>query len=144
MNDLTIHQAIADRLTAIDAPAGYNLRGVYATPPDNLAAVPAVVLIPDSDTISYGSSNRTTVLTVRAVLYLNEIADMSRKYADLLTWRAWLRDAVLGDTSLGDGLVAQASVTSTSLDTDVWADTTYLTVTANIEVSVLEVINVQS
>lgn len=142
MNDLTIHQALATRIAAATPPTGYTLRAVHATPPDNVAVVPAVVLVPGSDTISYGAANRTTVLTINAVLYVNEQADMQRKFADLLTWRAWLRDVVLGDTTLGDGLVAQASCTGTDIGTDTYADTQYLTITATIECSILEVINV--
>jgi hypothetical protein len=142
MNDLTIHQALATRIAAATPPTGYTLRAVHTTPPDNVAVVPAVVLVPGSDTISYGASNRTTVLTINAVLYVNEQADMQRKYADLLTWRAWLRDVVLGDTTLGNGLVAQASCTATDIGTDTYADTQYLTVSATIECSILEVINV--
>ena len=142
MNDLTIHQALAARSAAATPPAGYALRAVHATPPDNVPVVPAVVLVPGSDTISYGASNRTTVLTINAVLYVNEQADMQRKYADLLTWRTWLRDVVLGDTTLGDGLVAQASCTATDIGTDTYADAQYLTVSATIECSILEVINV--
>jgi hypothetical protein len=82
------------------------------------------------------------VLTINAVLYVNEQADMQRKYADLLTWRTWLRDVVLGDTTLGDGLVAQASCTATDIGTDTYADTQYLTISATIECSILEVIDV--
>jgi hypothetical protein len=37
--------------------------------------------------------------------------------------------------------VAQASVVSTSIGTDTWADSDYLTISASIEVSVVEAIN---
>jgi hypothetical protein len=38
--------------------------------------------------------------------------------------------------------VAQAIIASTTLGTDTWSDVTYLTVTAELQVSVLEGVNV--
>jgi hypothetical protein len=143
MDDLTIHQAVAARLAAATDPTGYVLRNAYATPPDNLAVVPAAVCIPGGDTISYGTGgSRTTVLTVSVVIYLQDQADMARKYADLLTWRTWLRGVFDGQVQLNTAGVAQAIVASTTLGTDTWSDVTYLTVTAELQVSVLEGVNV--
>ena len=143
MNDLTIHEAVAERLRSVNPPAGYALRAAHATPPDNLAVVPAAVCIPGGDTITYGTGgSRTTVLTVTVVIYLQDQADMARKYADLLTWRTWLRGVFDGQVQLNTAGVAQAIVSSTTLGTDTWADQTFLTVTAELQVSILEGVNV--
>jgi hypothetical protein len=145
MNDLTIHTAVATRLMAATMPAGYALRAAHATPPDNLAVVPAAVCIPGDDTISYGTGgSRTTLLTVTVVIYLQEQADMARKYADLLTWRTWLRSVFDGQVQLNTAGVAQAIVASTTIGTDTWADVTYLTITAELQVSILEGVNVSA
>ena len=145
MNDLTIHEAVAARLLAATPPTGYTLRNAYATPPDNLAVVPAAVCIPGGDSIAYGTGgSRTTVLGVTVILYLQEQADMGRKYADLLTWRAWLRSAFDGQVQLNTAGVAQAIVASTTIGTDTWADTTYMTIAADLQVSVLEGVNVSA
>lgn len=145
MNDLTIHEAVAERLRSVNPPAGYSLRAAHATPPDNLAVVPAAVCIPGGDSISYGTGgSRTTLLTVTVVIYLQEQADMARKYADLLTWRTWLRGVFDGQVQLNTSGVAQAIVSSTTLGTDTWADVTMLTVTAELQVSILEGVNVSA
>lgn len=145
MNDLTIHEAVAERLRSVNPPAGYSLRAAHATPPDNLAVVPAAVCIPGGDSISYGTGgSRTTVLTVNVMVYLQDQADLGRKYADLLTWRTWLRGVFDGQVQLNTAGVAQAIVASTTLGTDTWSDVTYLTVTAELQVSVLEGVNVSA
>ena len=145
MNDLTIHTAVATRLMAATMPAGYALRAAHATPPDNLAVVPAAVCIPGGDSISYGAGGaRTTLLTVNVVIYTQDQADLGRKYADLLTWRTWLRGVFDGQVQLNTAGVAQAIVTSTTIGTDTWADSTYLTITAELQVSVLEGVNVSA
>jgi hypothetical protein len=69
---------------------------------------------------------------------------MGRKYADLLTWRAWLRSAFDGQVQLNTAGVAQAIVASTTIGTDTWADTTYMTIAADLQVSVLEGVNVSA
>jgi hypothetical protein len=84
------------------------------------------------------------VLSVSVVIYLNEQADMARKYADLLTWRAWLRGVFDGQVQLNTAGVAQAIVVSTTIGTDTWADTVFLTITADLQVSVLEGVNVSA
>jgi hypothetical protein len=145
MNDLTIHTAVATRLMAATMPAGYALRAAHATPPDNLAVVPAAVCIPGGDSISYGAGGaRTTLLTVNVVIYTQDQADLGRKYADLLTWRTWLRGVFDGQVQLNTADVAQAIVTSTTIGTDTWADSTFLTITAELQVSVLEGVNVSA
>jgi len=145
MNDLTIHTAVAARLAAATPPTGYTLRAAHATPPDNLAVVPAAVCLPSGDSISYGAGGaRTTMLNVNVVVYLNDQADTARKYADLLTWRTWLRSVFDGQVQLNTAGVAQAIVTSTTLGTDTWADATYLTVAAELQVSILEGVNVSA
>lgn len=145
MNDLTIHTAVATRLMAATMPTGYALRAAHATPPDNLAVVPAAVCIPGGDTITYGAGGaRTTVLTVNVVIYTQDQADLGRKYADLLTWRTWLRGVFDGQVQLNTADVAQAIVTSTTIGTDTWADSTFLTITAELQVSVLEGVNVSA
>jgi hypothetical protein len=145
MNDLTIHTAVAARLAAATPPTGYALRAAHATPPDNLAVVPAAVCIPGADSITYGTGgSRTTVLTVNVVIYTQDQADLGRKYADLLTWRTWLRGVFDGQVQLNTAGVAQAIVASTTIGTDTWADSTFLTITAELQVSVLEGVNVSA
>ena len=142
MNDATILAGLAAHLTASTPPTGYTLRQVHTFPPDNLAVVPACVLIPGDDSISYGASNRQVVLTINATVYIQPQADLGRKYADLMAWRTWLRDSLIDGVTLdGTSTVAQASVTSTAIGTDTWADQDYLTISATIEIAVVEAIN---
>jgi len=142
VNDATILAGLAAHLTAATPPTGYTLRQVHTFPPDNLAVVPAIVLIPGDDSISYGASNRQVVLTINATVYIQPQADLGRKYADLMAWRTWLRDSLIDGVTLdGTATVAQASVTSTAIGTDTWADQDYLTISATVEVAVVEAIN---
>jgi hypothetical protein len=142
VNDATILAGLAAHLTAATPPTGYSLRQVHTFPPDNLPVVPACVLIPGDDSISYGASNRSVVLTINATLYIQPQADLGRKYADLMAWRTWLRDSLIDGVTLdGTATVAQASVTSTAIGTDTWADQDYLTISATVEVAVVEAIN---
>jgi hypothetical protein len=72
----------------------------------------------------------------------DNLAVVGRKYADLMTWRTWLRDSLIDGVTLdGTDAVAQASVTSTNIGTDTWADQDYLTITATIEVASVEAIS---
>jgi hypothetical protein len=139
MTDLTILDAIAARLTAVTKPAGYTLRKAYATPPESLPVVPAIVLFPGEDSITMGNGNRTTVLTVEVRLYLLPIPRMDDKYRDLYTWRAWLRTAFDGAVTIS-GNAAQVAVTTTTLGTDTYADQEYLTVEATAEVTVFDTV----
>ena len=142
MNDATILAGLATHLTAATPPSGHTLRQVHTFPPDNLAVVPAIVLIPGDDSISYGASNRQVVLTINATVYIQPQADLGRKYADLMAWRTWLRDSLIDGVTLdGTSTVAQASVTSTAIGTDTWADQDYLTISATVEVAVVEAIS---
>lgn len=141
MNDATVIAALAKHLRDANPPSGYAIRAVHAYPPDNLAVVPAVVIVPGDDTISYGASNRQIVLTLNATIYIQPQADLGRKYADLMVWRTWLRDSLIDGVTLdGADTVAQASVTSTSIGTDTWADQDFLTISASIEVATVEAI----
>jgi hypothetical protein len=82
------------------------------------------------------------VLTINATVYIQPQADLGRKYADLMAWRTWLRDVLINGVTLdGTSTVAQASVTSTSMGTDTWADQDYLTISATVEVAVVEAIS---
>jgi hypothetical protein len=139
MNDLTILDAIAARLTAVTKPAGYTLRKAYATPPESLPVVPAVILFPGDDSVTIGNGNRTTVLTVAIRLYLLPIPRMDDKYRDLYTWRAWLRTAFDGAVTIS-GNAVQVAVTATTLGTDTYADQEYLTVEATAEVTVYDTV----
>jgi hypothetical protein len=139
MTDLTILDAIAARLMAVTPPTGYALRKAYATPPESLPVVPAVILFPGDDSISMGNGNRTTVLTVEVRLYLLPIPRMDDKYRDLYTWRAWLRTAFDGAVTIS-GNAAQVAVTTTTLGTDTYADQEYLTVEATAEVTVYDTV----
>lgn len=141
-SDATIVAGLAAHLSAKTKPAGYTLRAVHAYPPDNLAVVPAAVIIPAEDTIAYGAANRQVTLTLTATIYIQPQADLARKYADLAAWRTWLRDSLIDGVTLdGTDAVAQASVVSTSIGTDTWADSDYLTISATIEVTGVEAIN---
>ena len=141
-NDSTIIAGLAAHLSNKSAPTGYALRAVHAYPPDNLAVVPACVIIPGADSVEYGAANRQVTLTLNATVYLQPQADLARKYADLMAWRTWLRDSLLDGVTLdGTDAVAQASVVSTSMGTDTWADQEYLTITAEIQVASVEAIS---
>jgi hypothetical protein len=139
MTDLTILDAIAARLEAVTPPTGYTLRNAWATPPESLPVVPAIVLFPGDDSITVGNGNRTTVLTVEVRLYLLPIPRMDDKYRDLYTWRAWLRTAFDGAVTIS-GNAAQVAVTTTTLGTDTYADQEYLTVEATAEVTVYDTV----
>lgn len=141
-NDATVIAGLAAHLTAATPPTGYALRAVHSYPPDNLPVVPACVIVPGDDTIGYGASNRQVVLTLNATIYIQPQADLGRKYADLMVWRTWLRDSLINGVTLdGTDAVAQASVVSTAIGTDTWADADYLTISATIEVASVEAIN---
>jgi hypothetical protein len=139
MTDLTILDAIATRLEAVTPPTGYALRNAWATPPESLPVVPAIVLFPGDDSVSIGNGNRTTVLTVAIRLYLLPIPRMEDKYRDLYTWRAWLRTAFDGAVTIS-GNAVQVAVTATTLGTDTYADQEYLTVEATAEVTVYDTV----
>lgn len=139
MTDLTILDALAARLTALTPPAGYSIRKVYATPPEGLPVVPAIVLFPGGDQITVGNGNRVTVLTVTVVLYLLPIPRMDEKYRDLYTFRAWLRTAFDGAVTVS-GNAVQVAVSGTTLGTDTYADQDYLTVQAAAEVTVYDTV----
>ena len=140
-NDATVIAGLAAHLTAATPPTGYSLRAVHSYPPDNLPVVPACVIVPGDDTIGYGASNRQVVLTLNATIYIQPQADLGRKYADLMVWRTWLRDSLINGVTLdGTDAVAQASVVSTAIGTDTWADQDYLTISASVEVSSVEAI----
>ena len=141
MNDQTILTALSAHLGAATPPTGYALRTVHTYPPDNLAVVPACVLIPGDDKVEYGASARTVTLSINATIYIQPQADLGRKYADLMAWRTFLRDSLIDGVTLDNtSAVAQASVVSTSIGTDTWADQDYLTISASIEVAVVEAI----
>ena len=140
-DDRTIIAGLAAHLSAKSAPTGYTLRQVHSYPPDNLAVVPAAVIIPGDDTIAYGASNRQVTLTLNVTVYIQPQADLGRKYQDLMAWRTWLRDSLIDGVTLdGTDAVAQASVVSTSIGTDTWADQDFLTISASVEVACVEAI----
>jgi hypothetical protein len=141
-NDATVISGLAAHLLARTSPTGYTLRAVHAYPPDNLPVVPACVIIPSGDAVAYGAANRQVTLTLTATIYIQPQADLARKYQDLMAWRTWLRDSLIDGVTLnGTDAVAQASVVSTTIGTDVWADQEYLTISAEIQVSSVEAIN---
>jgi hypothetical protein len=139
MTDLTILDAIAARLEAVTPPTGYTLRNAWATPPESLPVVPAIVLFPGDDSVIIGNGNRTTVLTVAIRLYLLPVPRMEDKYRDLYTWRAWLRTAFDGAVTIS-GNAVQVAVSSTTLGTDTYADQEYLTVEATAEATVYDTV----
>ena len=137
MNDLTILDAMKSRLESLTPPTGYSVRAVFATPPESLPVVPAIVLMPAEDSVTTGSGNRIVTLSVNVVLYLLPVPRMDEKYRDLYTFRAWLRDSFNGAVTIS-GNAAQVTITSTTLGQDQYADQDYLTVTATAEVAVYE------
>lgn len=137
MTDLTILDAMKTRLAALTPPTGYAVRAVFATPPESLPVVPAIVLMPGEDSVSIGSGNRLVKLTVNIVLYALPVPRLDEKYRDLYTWRSWLRDSFNGSVTIS-GNAAQITITSTTLGQDQYADQDYLTVTATAEVAVYE------
>lgn len=139
MTDLTILDALAAHLTALTPPAGYSIRNVYATPPEGLPVVPAIVFFPGDDSVTIGNGNRVTVLQVAVRIYLLPIPRMDEKYRDLYTFRAWVRTAFDGAVTVS-GNAAQVAVTSTTLGTDTYADQEYLTVEAAAEVTVFDTV----
>ena len=140
MNDYAIAQALAARGTAVSAPAGYSaLRSVYAVPQDSIAATPALMITPSSDSMDYGGQTRRATVTFVVRIYLDTIADLPRRFVALHTWRAWLRDLYGGAVTLG-GLVDQCSVVSTELGTDEVAGVQFLTVDATVECVKLDAI----
>ena len=139
MTDLTILDAMKTRLAALTPPTGYALRNVYATPPESLPVVPAIVLMPGEDSVSIGSGNRIVTLNVSVVLYLLPVPRMDEKDRDLYTWRSWLRDSFNGAVTIS-GHAAQVTVSGTTLGQDQYADQDYLTVTATAEVAVYETV----
>lgn len=139
MNDLDILEAMQAHLESLTPPTGYSVRKVHATPPDNLGAVPAVVLIPGSDQVTVGSGNRRVVLTINIVAYLQPAGGLERKYADLMEFRSWLRSSFDTSITIG-GEAVQVAITGTQLGTDQWADQDYLTCTATAEVTTFEVV----
>ena len=140
--DKTVIEGLQGHLLNKSAPIGYTLRAVHAYPPDNLAVAPAIVIIPGDDTIGYGASNRQITLTLNVTLYLTPQADLSRKYADLMVWRSWLRDSLIDGVTLdATSGVTQASVVSTVIGTDTWADQDFLTISATVEVAAVEAIS---
>jgi len=108
VTDLTILDAIADQLASVNPPAGYTLRKVYATPPENLPTTPSIVLFPGGDQISIGNGNRTTVLTVNIVIYLLPIPRMDEKYRDG-GHRYYTRHRYLRRSGLPDGTGSSGS-----------------------------------
>ena len=140
-DDRTIIAGLAAHLSGKTPPTGYTLRTVHSYPPDNLAVVPAAVIIPGDDTIAYGASNRQVTLTLNVTVYIQPQADLGRKYQDLMAWRTWLRDSLIDGVTLDStDAVAQASVVSTSIGTDTWADQDFLTISASVEVACVEAI----
>jgi hypothetical protein len=100
------------------------------------------VIIPSGDAIAYGAANRQVTLTLSATIYIQPQADLARKYSDLMAWRTWLRDSLIDGVTLNNtDAVSQASVVSTTIGTDVWADQEYLTISAEIQVASVEAIN---
>jgi hypothetical protein len=105
--------------------------------------VPAIVVFPEGDAMTYGAANRSTTLRFTLRCYLLPQADASRRFADLLTWRGHLRDALIGDVTLG-GYVAQASVTSTSIGDATYNDVDYLVVEVSVDLQIVEAISAQA
>lgn len=133
MDDVAVAQALAARTLAVQAPTGYAaIRNAFAFPPSAISAVPAVVILPWNDSIEYGSQTRRVVCTFKVRVYLEPIADLQRRFQMLHAYRTWLRNAYNGAVQLG-GLVDQASVVSTEMNTDDLGGESYLTVEAVVD-----------
>jgi len=140
VNDAVVLNALAAHLRAQTPPTGETIRFVSAYPVESIPASPAIILFEGSDTIAYGASNRTTTIQVQAILFL-PLVEYARQYARIATLRAWMRDSLL-DGVLLDGTdgVGQASVVSTTTDTNDYGDAPFVQITATIEIIGVEAI----
>lgn len=132
--DSGVIAAIGAHIRGKTPPSGQTVRIVYDYPPESLGAVPAVVLFPGSDTQRFNGGGRIITLNVTATLYLPAV-EYARQYATIATFRTWMRDLLIDAVLLNseDG-VAQASVTGTTVDSTDYADATFITVSANMEI----------
>lgn len=142
MDDVTVLEALAAHVAAKTPPTGYVVKKVFAYPVESISgALPAVVLYSGSDAVEYGASNRRTTLTVKLALYL-PLVEYAAQYKILNTWRAWVRDLLIDGVTLNSTSgVAQASVTSTDINSTEYADAPVIEVSANVEIVGVEAIS---
>lgn len=132
-DDAAVAAAIAARVATVTVPDGIApIRGATSTPPDNLAVTPYAIVVPGDDDITYGAQMRVTRVTFTVRLYLGSPTDFARRFTALHEYRNALRDIFLGATTLG-GLVTQASVTGTSINTDEYGANEYVVVDATVD-----------
>lgn len=142
MDDTTVLEALAAHVAAATPPTGYVVKKVFAYPVESISgALPAVVLYSGSDSVEYGASNRRTTLSVKLALYL-PLVEYAAQYRILNVWRAWVRDLLIDGVTLNSTSgVAQASVTSTDINSTEYADAPVIEVSANIEIVGVEAIS---
>lgn len=142
MDDVTVLEALADHVRGKTPPQGRVVKQVFAYPVESISgALPAVVLYSGSDSVEYGASNRRTTLTVKLALYL-PLVEYAAQYKILNTWRAWVRDLLIDGVTLNSTSgVAQASVTSTDINSTEYADAPVIEVSANVEIVGVEAIS---
>lgn len=140
MNDATVLNAIAAHYAAKTPPTGETIRFVSAYPVESIPASPAIILFEGSDSVSYGAASRNTTIQVQAILYL-PLVEYARQYARTAALRAWMRDSLLDAVLLnGTDGVGQASVVSTTTDSSDYGEASFITITANIEITGVEAI----
>lgn len=133
MDDVAVAQALAARATAVSGPTGYAaIRNSFAFPQPSISAVPAVIVLPDTDSVEYGGQTRRVRCSFRVRIYLEPIADLPRRYKMLHAYRTWLRNLYNGAVQLG-GVVDMASVINTDMNSDDLGGDSYLTVEATVE-----------
>lgn len=133
MNDVAVAQALAARALAVSGPTGYAaIRNSFAFPQSAISAVPAIIILPDTDSVEYGGQTRRVTCTFKVRVYLEPVADLSRRFQMLHAYRTWLRNLYNGAVQLG-GVVDMASVVNTDMSNDELGGDSYLTVEATVE-----------
>ena len=142
MNDLLLHQKLADAIQNFGPPEGYEpIRVAYIVPPDSISANPALCVLPASDAITYGAANRVTTIRAAARIYLRPTSDNTRRFTTLMAWRSRLRDAVLSDFTLG-GNCDLARVTETRIDNEDYGGEPFIYAEATVEITKAEHVSI--
>jgi hypothetical protein len=132
-NDSAVADAIAQRVAGITVPGGIApIRGATSTPPDVLQVLPYAIVVPGSDSITYGAAATITAVQFTVRIYLGSPTDFARRFPALHAYRSALRERFLGAVTLG-GLVDQASVISTSIGQDAYGSNDFVVVEAVVE-----------
>lgn len=113
MPDLyAISQAIAARFAAgqVTPPATFgNIRVATANPPNAMAALPAVMVFPDSGGFDTGNGTRVGTHTFTVRFYYAQAGDLARDAVAIQKWVTVLADQLRISVQLG-GTVARATI----------------------------------